>query len=393
MIQPVRRLRRLLVLLPSAGLGGAEAHTATLVRALAATGVAVTVAAAPGLQEGLARMMGDAAALRPAPVAWREAEDLAANGARQARAAEALIHELRPDAALVPLPWPSHGLGLQLALARAGIPMLAVAHLAPPQVEPVPDVLRGDLASTATAWAAVSAPVAQRLAATFGLPPGSVAVVPNAVAVPPADPARRAARRRDRRAALSLGPDAPLVLFAGRLEEKKGADLLPALAERLRQETGGTLAVLGTGPLQRRLSEHPASLGPGLGPPLRLQGQVTDVADWLLAADVLVLPSRLEGCPLIFLEATALGCPVVATAAALECFGAEAADFACIAEQPTVVALTSHIGVMLTKPRDDRGPAAAALAHQRMYDRDFMLGSYFTLLRACHAAAGRPCAA
>ena len=47
-------------------------------------------------------------------------------------------------------------------------------------------------------------------------------------------------------------------------------------------------------------------------------GHVRDVADWSLAADALLLPSRLEGCPLVFLEAAARRCPVVATAAAVE---------------------------------------------------------------------------
>ncbi|MDB5374143.1 MAG: hypothetical protein JWP04_2785, partial [Belnapia sp.] len=64
-VPPARRLRRLLVLLPSAGttLGGAEAQTATLVQAIAATGVEVTVAAAPALRDGIATLLGPAAAL------------------------------------------------------------------------------------------------------------------------------------------------------------------------------------------------------------------------------------------------------------------------------------------------------------------------------------------
>ena len=378
----VRRLRRLLVPLPSVALGGTEAHTATLVRALAEAGVSVAVAAAPALLEGLGALLGRAADLHAAPIAWRDTEDPTTNAARQSRALAPLLTQLRPDAALLPLPWPSHGLGLQAALGAGHLPTLIIGHLAPREPEPVPAPQRAALEPAPFSWAAVSTPVAQRLATSFGLPPQTVAVIPNAVEVPPTDPARRARQRQLRRAGLGLAPTAPLVIFAGRLEEKKGADLLPALAERLHEQIGATLAVLGTGPLEAQLTRHPASRPAG---PLRLLGQVADVSDWLLAADVLVLPSRLEGCPLIALEAMALGCPIVATAAALECFGDEAADLARISEEPTVVALTTHLFVMLTKTGKELCTGAAALAHLQIHNREVMLGRYFALLRACHA--------
>ncbi|RYJ04234.1 MAG: glycosyltransferase [Acetobacteraceae bacterium] len=231
-------------------------------------------------------------------------------------------------------------------------------------------------------WAAVSLPVARRLTTSFGLPPNTVTVIPNAVAVPPADPARRIQQRQARRASLGLSSSAPLVIFAGRLEEKKGADLLPALAERMHEQTGATLAALGEGPLKTRLAQHPAARISG---PLRLLGQVDDVADWLLAGDALVLPSRLEGCPLIALEALALGCPIVATAAAVECFGDQASDMASVVPEPTVVALTTHISVMLTKKCSEPCLSTATLSHLQIHNPEFMQGKYFTLLRICHA--------
>ncbi len=375
---PVRRLRRLLVLLPSAGLGGAEAHTATLVRALAAAGVGVSVAAEPELLPGLARLFGEAAVLHPAAVGWREAEPMAANIARQSAAAAPLIAALQPDAALLPLPWPTHGLGLQQALAAAGTATLVIGHLAPPDTAAVPEALA--LAAGPFTWAAVSRPAAGRLAACFGLPAASVAVVPNGVPVPPpAGPDQRAAMRLARRAALGLPPEVPLVVFAGRLEEKKGADLLPALAERLAAEAGATLAALGAGPLAPRLAGHPAA---GPGGPLRLPGQVSDVADWLLAADALVLPSQLEGCPLVFLEAAARRCPVVATAAALECFGEGAGALAAVVEVPTVAALAAAVCMMLTRDKAVACQIEAAFAHTAANDEDLMLRRYFALLRA-----------
>lgn len=388
MTLPIRRLRRLLVPLPSAGLGGAEAHTATLIRALAKAGIGVSVAAAPALLEGLEALLGRTATLHAASIDWREAEDPATNATRQARALTPLLARLGPDAALLPLPWPSHGLGLQAALAAEALPALIIAHLAPHEPEPVPTPLRAPLEAAPFAWAAVSRPVAQRLATSFGLPPHAIAVIPNAVHVLPTDPARRRAQRDTRRARLGLSPTAPLVIFAGRLEEKKGADLLPALAERLWDQAGATLVALGAGPLAARLAQHPATRRPG---PLHLLGQVSDVADWLLAGDVLVLPSRLEGCPLIALEAMALGCPIVATAAAMEGFGMAAPQLASIAAEPTVVDLTTHLSALLTNMSKELFPNAANLAHLQLHTIEFMLERYFTLLRSCLAEGRQSC--
>ena len=58
MIGQGRSLARALVALPSTGLGGTERHTAALADALAAAGVAVTVALEPALQAGFAAMLG-----------------------------------------------------------------------------------------------------------------------------------------------------------------------------------------------------------------------------------------------------------------------------------------------------------------------------------------------
>ena len=137
----MRRLSRVLVLLPGADLGGAEAHTAWLARSFAACGLDVRLAIATPLRDRFAALLGPrlAAGLGAAPVAWDTARSFEANERSQAKAAAALIAKVRPGAAVVPLPWPTHGLGLQRALAGAGVPTLAVAHLAP--VEPEPEGL------------------------------------------------------------------------------------------------------------------------------------------------------------------------------------------------------------------------------------------------------------
>ncbi|WP_158295586.1 glycosyltransferase [Crenalkalicoccus roseus] len=372
-----RRLRRLLALLPSAGLGGAEAVTATLLRALAAEGVALHIAIESAWREGFAAMLGPglAAAVAAAPIGWREAEAPERNLERQALFAAARLRAARPDAVLVPLPWPTHGLGFLAPLAAAGVPALAIAHLAPREPEPEAAALARAAPRGRLAWAAVSAPVAERLAACLGLPPGVVRVVPNGVAAPPPAPGARAAARRAKRALLGLPVEAPLFLFAGRLEPKKGADLLPGLAAALAERCGATLAALGEGPLRPALERQ-------AGAALRLPGRVADVGEWLFAADALLLPSRLEGCPLVFLEAAARRCPVVASAAALEAFGEAAWDLAAIAAEGAVSALADQAAAILAAPEAARRRAEAAWRHAMAWDEQAMLGQYRSLLRA-----------
>ena len=380
----MKRLARVLVLLPGADVGGAEAHTARLARFLAASGLDLRLAIAAPLRDRFAALLGTGLAdrLEAAPVAWDTARSYEANERRQAEAAAALVAAVQPDAAVLPLPWPTHGLGLQRALAEAGVPVLVVAHLAP--AEPEPEALAAARASRAgpTRWVAVSEPVAARLAACFGLLPGVVSVVTNGVDVPPEEPRRRAAARAAKRARVGVAGRAPLFVFAGRLEPNKGADLLPAMAERLHLATGGgAIAVLGGGKLARGW-DGAAAPPPGL----RLVGHVPDVAEWLLAADALLLPSRLEGCPLVFLEAAARRCPVVATAAAMEAFGDDAHAMAAVAQEGSAAAVAERALAALAEPVATRRRAEVAYRHAAAHDAAAMLGQYAGLLRAAVAS-------
>ena len=244
---------------------------------------------------------------------------------------------------------------------------------------------RGRCARGRRSWVAVSEPVAARLAACFGLPPGVVSVVTNGVDVPPEDPRRRAAARAAKRARVGIaGRAPPLFVFAGRLEPNKGADLLPAMAERLHAATeGGAVAVLGGGGKPAaRLGRRGCAAAPGL----HLLGHVPDVPEWLLAADALLLPSRLEGCPLVFLEAAARRCPVVATAAAVEAFGDDAHAMAAVAQEGSAAAMAERALAALAEPVATRRRAEAAYRHAAAHDAAAMLRQYAGLLRAAVAA-------
>ena len=87
----MKRLSRVLVLLPAADLGGAEAHTAWLARSFAASGIDVRLAIAAPLRDRFAALLGPrlAAASAAAPIAWGTALPVEANERRQAEAAAA----------------------------------------------------------------------------------------------------------------------------------------------------------------------------------------------------------------------------------------------------------------------------------------------------------------
>ncbi len=368
-----RHLARLLVALPSTRLGGTERHTAWLAGALARRGVAVTLAAEPALHPALLPLLGTGVALVPAALGWEEADA----APRQAAEAHRLVAEHRPDAAFLPLPWPEAAPGLLPAFAEAALPRLVLLHLAG---EPRPLAQSG---LTTAVLAAVSGPTAARGARAWGVGEDAFAILPNPAPRPA--PIDRAVARAALRSGLGLPAGAPLLLFLGRLEEAKGADLLPAISDRL----PATLAVAGDGPLRGLLEARAAGDPRGL---LRMLGQLADPAPWLAAADALVMPSRLEGAPLVFLEAAAHRCPVVGTPAALEALGAEAGALARLAA-PEPASLAAALAEALDDAEGTQARLTRAAALAARLTPEAALAGALGLLRAAMARMDRGMAA
>ena len=367
------RTRRLLVLFPSERFGGAEAHTVRLAEAARAAGMEVTLAAGTALRPALE---GLGWRVLEAPLNWRRGLPAAAREA-QAEAARRVLAESAAELALLPLPWPDQAGGALQALAEAVLPTLVVSHLAPHGEEPPPGLdeealgaarnLRGE-------WIAVSAPTAARLEGFLELPPGTVSTIPNGVDPPPA--LDRAPWRAALREGLGLAADTPVALFLGRLDAAKGADHLQALAEAFARRTGGVLAAAGSGSLEERLAR-----GLSAEHPLRLLGRHPRPAELLVAADVMVMPSRLEGAPLAFLEAATHHLPVAASHAALEALGERAATMAALADPEDLGEMADAMAACL----DPSGPAAgrvdAAWRFATAWDAGCMAEAYLARLR------------
>jgi D-inositol-3-phosphate glycosyltransferase len=116
----------------------------------------------------------------------------------------------------------------------------------------------------------------------------------------------RAAEREAVRARVGLA-DGLVALYLGTLSERKGADIFAAGME-LAKAAGWSGVMIGAGPLADAIAtKHPSV--DRLAPMSQ-----ADVADWMRAVDVVVVPSRREPLGLAAVEALACGTPVVASA-------------------------------------------------------------------------------
>jgi glycosyltransferase involved in cell wall biosynthesis len=104
----------------------------------------------------------------------------------------------------------------------------------------------------------------------------------------------------------------PTIGFVGRLSEEKGLQtLLEAMAAIRSRIPRVRLLIAGTGPIEHRLRKFVQDTN--LGNSVSFMGFCSNVFKMMGDLDVFVLPSRTEGCPIVVLEAMAMGVPVVAT--------------------------------------------------------------------------------
>ncbi len=332
--------------------GGTGRHVAMLAAGCAGRGLAVSVfgpASAQSLFPGVpfaAVDIGD----RPRP-----ARDAAA-----VRRLRALLADDAPDVVH------AHGLraGAVSALAlgrmtRPHRPALEVTvHNAAPAAAPalaVYKALEHLVARRADAVLCVSADLARRMRRAGARNVALALVVAPASAAPSAEEIAKA------RAEIGA-PGRPVVLAAGRLARQKGFDvLLEALGGLPGRGAAPLLVLAGDGPMAGQL----ASLSREAGLDVRFLRQRADIPALLGAADVVVVPSRWDGQPLIVQEALRAGRPIVASrVGGIPDLTGEDGALLVRAGDPGLLA--SAIASVLGDPSLSGSLAEAALARARM---------------------------
>ncbi|HEX6386648.1 MAG TPA: glycosyltransferase [Anaerolineae bacterium] len=149
---------------------------------------------------------------------------------------------------------------------------------------------------------------ARNQALALGVPPERITLIHNGVDLEKYKPGSGDNAFRSN---LNIPPGAPLVGFVGRLAWEKGPDQFIHAAKVVHNQRPDVHFVLvGQGHMEDELSDMIEDMD--LDHCVHLAGLRTDTWNVYPALDILVQTSRIEGMPLVLLEAMASGCPVVA---------------------------------------------------------------------------------
>ncbi|WP_284152459.1 glycosyltransferase family 4 protein [Desulfofustis limnaeus] len=115
---------------------------------------------------------------------------------------------------------------------------------------------------------------------------------------------------------MGFTPSDVLLLFVGRLVQRKGLDLVLQCWPRLSLRENLHLLIVGSGENQDDSIEQQARdlINRNSLRNIHFLGEVTNPEDYMPVTDIFLFPSRLEGFPNVLLEAMASGLPTVASA-------------------------------------------------------------------------------
>ena len=290
--------RRVLLVADSLDIGGAERHVAILARLLRHRGHEVSIACASG-----GTLAADLPASGVSVHALGEGRIKRRADASYRTWLRRLVVRLAPD--IVHAHMHASAVATAAAIEDLSVPLVITEHSEATWRDAGAwnDIARA--CRRAQAVIGVSQRIADQLLERTRLEPERVHVIHNSVPLP--QQWRRIMMRRHFRTRNVVG-------VVARLLPEKGVDVFLHAAARVVEELPDScFAIVGDGPERRRLEEVADELG--IRARVGFLGERCDAALIMRRFDVLCVPSRSEGTPLVVLEAMASGTPMVATCA------------------------------------------------------------------------------
>ena len=273
--------------------GGAERYVVDLAVALRRRGWPVHVACSVGGVH--AATLADAGV--PVTVLLDHLVERRVSG-RYERALTQLVADLRP--AVVHAHLFASAAAAVHAVRDLPVPLVVTEHTEGPWRDRRARAVSGLVYRHADRVVAVSSAIRDLLVSGYGVAPERVEVLLPTTAAPPPE------------ASPPSDPGRPVVGLVGRLVPEKGVDVFLRAAALVSGVVPQTrFLVVGDGPLRPDLEHRAAVLG--LAGAVTFTGYRSDASHLLSGLDVLAVPSRSDGSPLVVCEAMAAGVPVVAS--------------------------------------------------------------------------------
>ncbi|HMT05439.1 MAG: glycosyltransferase family 4 protein [Solirubrobacterales bacterium] len=313
---PDERKIRVLAHADSRIFSGAESLFCDVVNGLSGDDRFEVVASAPPENPDLTAALADAADSGPVPVSAQPLRLAAFHlyDPRRILASRKAMTEVDPDVVFLNLPSPEYGATPLLAGLDHEVPILGLVHITAGMKEHGFRFggARELLSRRALRRLDRACVVSDAAAGSFHEQWGSKDRHPALIRL--REPAVTPESRELSRHRLGLPSDAGVIGIAGRLTAKqKGHDtLIEASVEMLRDRPDLIFVVAGDGPDLAMLEEQARSAGVSTN--WRFLGAVRPLDSFYGAIDLIAIPSRFEGLPLVALEAIEAGVPGVASA-------------------------------------------------------------------------------
>lgn len=199
---------------------------------------------------------------------------------------------------------------LKITIAGQTTSPMALDKLLPKEWNPCRKLING-VSRLTSAYLAISTEIANELKSQ-GIADNKIVALPNGVNTERFHPVTTE-EKQHLRCKLGLPLDKQVMLFASRLIERKGYDImLEAWRSIHRSFPEVVFLVVGKGSAEavQALKQLQQELGEDT---VIYKGEVSDTAPYLQTSDLFIFPSRQEGLPNALLEAMACGCACVAS--------------------------------------------------------------------------------